>query len=198
MMLMVLAKYVAPVLVAPKPKMTSEEMWRLFQTNPKALWGKGPWDDEPDYLEFQTRFGYRAVIKRMEAYGHLCGYVEVKPGHILHGAHYMECVDDEDDDNPFELTARGRYLQGIGVHGRLTFSQPGDVFRTDDNSDKSGWWFGFDCNHSFDSNPVGVGTKNFILGGTDVESYRTMQYVRLQCEELAEGLFQAEAALATR
>lgn len=179
-MLMVLTKYVAPVLV-PKPKMTSEEMWRLFQTNPKALWGKGPWDDEPDYLEFQTRFGYAAVILRNPAYGHLCGYVEVKPGHVLHGAHYMECT-----------------LSRIEVHGRLTYSRAGENFRTDDNSDKSGWWFGFDCNHSFDANPVGVGTKNFILGGTDVESYKTLQYVRLECEKLALAFSKAETALVRR
>jgi hypothetical protein len=57
----------------------------------------------------------------------LCGYVGVKPGHVIFGKEY--------DDIP------------VDVHGGLTFSRLGDK---DDNWPKGYYWIGWDYGHSGD------------------------------------------------
>lgn len=56
---------------------------------------------------------------------HRCGYVCVPINHKLYGKHYTSLEKDLD------------------VHGGVTFT--GRIGSDD-------WWFGFDCNHAWDSN----------------------------------------------
>jgi len=124
----------------------------------------GPWDTEPDRVEWRdTATGLPCLIVRND-FGALCGYVSVPPGHPLHGVPY--------DDVSVE------------VHGGLTYSdrcaghichepapgEPADV-----------WWFGFDCAHGWDVVP----RLNLRFPGAQ---YRTVAYVRAECTRLAAAL----------
>lgn len=73
-----------------------------YKNQPRDGWPSGPWDDEPDKVEYvDEATGLPALIVR-NGVGALCGYVGVPPGHPAHGQHY-----DRVDAN---------------VHGGLTFA----------------------------------------------------------------------------
>jgi hypothetical protein len=76
--------------------------------NDKTTWGEGPWQHEPDKLQFKhMRFDCELLRARA---GHWCGYVDIPKPHIYHGKGY--------DDIPAE------------VHGGLTYAGPnGDAWR---------------------------------------------------------------------
>lgn len=131
----------------------------------RSKWGDGPWDGEPDRVEFEHA-GLPCLMVR-STMGHWCGYAAVPPGHALHGAYY---------DKP-----------DVNVHGGLTYS--GDCGGQICHVPKPGepdavWWFGFDCAHLGDHSP---GLRPFS-GGTDGESYKTHGYVMAETMRLAEQL----------
>jgi hypothetical protein len=140
----------------------------------KSTWGDGPWQEEPDRLEWRhARFPCLMIRQRYS--GNWCGYVGVPPGHPLHGKHY------EDPD--------------VSVHGGLTYSdacqedghichvaQPGEPEHV--------WWFGFDCNHAFDYAP-GMAARMREFGHYSAEdAYRDLAYVQAETNRLAEQLSQ--------
>lgn len=115
-----------------------------YRTVDKSTWGTGPWQDEPDKVQWPDETtGLPCLVVRSSTMGAWCGYVGVAEGHPLFGKMYDE-VDDFD------------------VHGGLTFSDhcepdgaeasrichvpgPGEPDHV--------WWFGFDCGHAFDLQP---------------------------------------------
>lgn len=100
---------------------------RITETGAKAGLPSGPWDTEPDQMEWSDGdTGLRCLIKRTPQLGNLCGYVGVPPGHPLHGQDYPDVR--------------------VSVHG-LTFAG----FHPDVDADT--WWFGFDCAHHTDLVP---------------------------------------------
>lgn len=147
----------------------------------KAEWGPGPWQDEPDRVEFKHA-GLPCLLNR----GHLgnwCGYVAVPPGHPLHGHGY----DDADVDVHGGLTYAGA-CQGHICHVPEP-GEPDDV-----------WWFGFDCGHCWDLSPA-VNATMRKLGSRawrEIELddvYRDLPYVRRETESLAEQLAGVESGL---
>lgn len=127
----------------------------------KSRWEAGPWEDEPDKLEWRDEStGLPCLIVRGPV-GALCGYVAVSPGHPWHGKHYDGCDAD--------------------VHGGLTYSdkcagaichaakpgEPDDV-----------WWLGFDCAHLGDFIPG-------IRDRFEATTYKDIAYVRRECATLA-------------
>lgn len=93
-------------------------------------WPSGPWDDEPDELEWKLDGldGYIGLILR-NPMGALCGYVGIPTGHALHGRVQRGC-------------------EFLAVHGGITFAAPwvhesGAVM----------WLVGFDCLHVYDDAP---------------------------------------------
>lgn len=135
---------------------------------PKSQWGPGPWQDEPDALDWcDEATGYACAIRRtMRVAGTLCGYVGVAPGHALHGWRL-------DDDLPLrpEFEQGGKTgvidvllyaLSGAHAHGTIPLGVAlkvhGGITWTGampDESDASGrWWFGFDCGHAGDFSPA--------------------------------------------
>lgn len=110
----------------------------------KAGWGDGPWNTEPDKMQWVDPVTDLDCLIVRNHHGSLCGYVGCPPSHPWHG------LDSFDD------------LWDINVHGGLTFSgacdedapeghgichvpepgRPGDV-----------WWLGFDCGHAWDVLP---------------------------------------------
>jgi hypothetical protein len=84
-----------------------------YRTVDKSEWAvRGPWDHEPDKLQWQDEeTSLPCLIVRGPA-GALCGYVGVPKDHPLHGKDY---------DPAYDALYTGD--QG-GVHGGLTFSGP--------------------------------------------------------------------------
>lgn len=71
--------------------------------------------------------------------------------------------------------------KNITVHGGLTFSEP--LF-------SDAWCLGFDCHHSNDLAP-------FLDIYQEAETYRTVEYVTQQCEQLAKGLHEGQEFMKT-
>ena len=141
---------------------------KSYTTINRSGWSSGPWDDEPDKLQWTdqaTQLPCLAV--RHLQNGHWCGYVGVADEHPLYNKGYDEVAH-------------------IEVHGGLTFS---DFCQPDENEAESichipapgeperVWWLGFDCAHSRDGSP------KWPEG-----LYRTLQFVQTECESLAAQL----------
>ena len=148
----------------------------------REAWGEGPWQAEPDLVEWRdAESGYPLLIVRGPM-GALCGYVGLPPGHPLHGKPYQE-VDDS-----------------VNVHGGLTFSdacqEGGYICHVPRPGEPSTvWWLGFDCNHSGDYDPCGralVTTLGHMSSFRDHDAYRDLAYVRGEVESLA-GQLRARA-----
>lgn len=154
----------------------------------KSSWGPGPWQEEPDHVEFRAH-GFPCILHRQPTRGHWCGYVGVPPGHPWHRKSYAGGCDEN-----------GTYIPSgidVDVHGGLTYAEkcagaichipaPGE---SDDV-----WWLGFDCAHSGDLSPGGV-VRDAMLGldwSSGNEIYARESYVRRQTEGLARQA--AEAA----
>jgi len=157
------------------------------RTVDKSTWGDGPWQTEPDRVDWQHAGLPCLALRGPDHAGHWCGYVAVPPGHPLHGKDY---------DAP-----------DVSVHGGLTYAdrcrdhichvpQPGEP---DDV-----WWFGFDCAHGGDFIPAmhartrGLGYPfddraydhaTAVAADTwMVDVYRTIDYVQDETNRLAEQL----------
>lgn len=165
-------------------------------THDKSTWGPGPWQDEPDRVEWQHA-GLPCLITRNH-FGNLCGYAAVPPGHALHGKR----AEDAD------VRAHGGVNYVGACSGQICHiakpGEPADV-----------WWFGFDCGHAFDYLPA-MAARGRSLDNIDhslvlhlwppydheaamsahqddesfsfVERYRTLDYVQAEVNQLAEQL----------
>lgn len=99
----------------------------------KDRWLDGPWLYEPDIMKLLHRpTGYLCQVRRVEFSGALCGYVEFKSDHILHG---WDTVEETFSGNP--------------AHWGITFSQPHSPLR----KRKKRWSIGFDTAHCNDFMP---------------------------------------------
>lgn len=159
-------------------------------TNPqmdRTSWGPGPWDGEPDkasWTDEATGMPCLAV-RPVPHLGNWCGYVAVNPGHLFHGMDY----DDE--------------LIDVRVHGGLTFAascnDDGPIEHAVCHVPEPGepadvWWFGFDCGHYNDLQPAmlaqfpELGEIYERLAGHFQPRYRTLEYVKAECADLAAQL----------
>ncbi len=111
----------------------------------KSTWGDGPWQSEPDRLEFRVpELPTLACLMVRGPMGSWCGYVGVPPGHPAHGK----------DDGELDLK----------VHGGLTYAAPCMVESArgpealvchvpQPGESDDVWWLGFDCGHAWDVSP---------------------------------------------
>lgn len=151
-----------------------------YTTIDKSTWGEGPWQSEPDKVQWQDEAtGLPCLIVR-GPFGALCGYVGVAEGHPLYRMDYNDAVMD--------------------VHGGLTFSgmcqdtggeeahhsichlpAPGEPDHV--------WWFGFDCSHLGDLAPLYQ-----VMTGNRLRQvvYRDRAYVETECRSLAMQLAVAD------
>lgn len=147
----------------------------MTETTPvidKSTWGPGPWQSEPDRVDF-VHAGFACFALRNDRLGHWCGYVGVPREHPAYGKGY-------DDVN-------------VDFHGGLTYSRacsgqichvpapgmPDDV-----------WWLGGDFAHLFDLSP-GLRAMLRQCEAPDRDRgdvYRDLAYVRGEIERLAEQL----------
>lgn len=150
-----------------------------YRTVDKSGWGGGPWDDEPDKVQWpDAATGLPCLAVRAHR-GHWCGYVGVPPEHRLHGKGFSG-VD-------------------LPVHGGLNFAagcgHPDDESRGVCHVPGAGepddvWWFGFDCAHLYDLMPgmrALACMESFQLLFAD-STYRPLAYVQAECADLAAEL----------
>ena len=146
----------------------------------RAGWPAGLWDGEPDQVQWcDEATGLPCLAKRHPRSGHWCGYVGVSDGHPAFGKDYND-VD-------------------VSVHGGLTFAdhcrgEPGKgiCHLPEAGEPDHIWWLGFDCHHYRDYSPqdkVRERDRPEPLWMVDPDaSYRTLNYVKNQCADLAEQL----------
>jgi len=136
----------------------------------KAAWGDGPWQNEPDRLEWEYEGLHCAILR--QKFGHLCGYVGVPRDHPDYGKFYND-VD-------------------LKVHGGLTYSE-NHLFKNRPDEDK--WWFGFDCAHAYDLQPGMAAFLKFVGNPFPTFEglvYRDIHYVKTHVEDLASQLNERE------
>ena len=155
-------------------------MERTYTTVDKSEWGDGPWQDEPDKVQWKDEAtGLPCLAKRHGRAGHWCGYVGVPEGHPAFGKDYDDVRVATDDGWP-------------DAHGGLTYAahcQEGDEAEAichipDPGEPDHVWWLGFDCAHSGDLSP---GLESRFKSSLP-SVYRDMLYVTVQCERLAEQI----------
>lgn len=135
----------------------------------RSRWGSGPWDTEPDRVEFRAH-GLPALMVRARA-GHWCGYVGVPKGHPWHGeANYF--WDRKDGPDVHGGVTYGDKCAGHICHVPAP-GEPDDV-----------WWIGFDCAHSGDLSPADNAHSRRAL--REWETYKPESYVRAEVERLAQ------------
>jgi hypothetical protein len=133
-------------------------------------WAPGPWDEEPDRLEWRTGVGYPGLIVRGQL-GALCGYAGLPPGHPCHGIGYED-------------------VPSIEVHGGLTYGDAcqGPVCHVPSPGEPDDvWWLGFDCAHYLDCVP---GMTPMYMRSDRGLVYRDVEYVRNEVEALARQLWE--------
>jgi hypothetical protein len=141
----------------------------------------GPWNDEPDRVEFEYA-GMPCLVVR-NSQGAWCGYVAVPRDHPWHCVNY-------DNVKP----AEGDYVE---VHGGLTYSAFGPgVSQQPGVEPNDVWWIGFDCNHSgdlsaYDIIQCGSSARD---DGMWISYYRTVEYAQSHVKKLAEQVKAAGTA----
>ena len=143
---------------------------------PKSEWGPGPWQDEPDRHEWRYR-GLPCIARRNMGYGTWCGYVGVPPGHPWFGK------GDVDADAHGGITYAGSCDDNPEVCHVPLPGEPDNV-----------WWLGFDCGHGgIDVFPAmkALGITSVMSGQLGPETYKTLEYVQRQCEQLADQVLDA-------
>lgn len=156
--------------------------------------GPGPWDNEPDRIEFTSRVGGLPCLMRRTQMGAWCGYVAVTRDHPCYGKGMSD-------------------LQFLEAHGGITYGHgcTGEICHVPKEGESDDvWWIGFDCAHAWDLIPWMVAQRKkddwptsndelstvvlvsgYRLGSfIPQEEYRDAEYVREQCEELAAQLEQ--------
>jgi hypothetical protein len=135
---------------------------KLWTVIDKSDWGDGPWQDEPDKMEWRDpATGYPCILRRGPR-GSLCGYVAVPTGHPLHGKSLYDV-----DDAP--------------VHGGVTYAAP-CVEEHDEmavchiplpGESDAVWWFGHDYSHGSDYTPGDAHVIQWLLAdmGADLPAF---------------------------
>lgn len=142
----------------------------------KSTWGDGPWQHEPDKVQFtDAATGLPCIIRRGGG-GAWCGYVGVPEGHPWFGLDYDD--DPVDADVHGGLTFAAPCAEGEDEHGICHIPEPGEPEHVH--------WFGFDCNHGGDIAPEWMQYRTAWLETGGV--YRDEAYVRRQVASLAQQL----------
>lgn len=75
-----------------------------YATEDKTTWGDGPWQNEPDKVQWHDdATGLPCIVKRSHTSGAWCGYVGVSKGHPLFG---KDAIDE----------------RKLDVHGGITYN----------------------------------------------------------------------------
>jgi hypothetical protein len=155
-----------------------------YSTLDKSKWQRGPWDAEPDKVQWRDEATGLPCLAVRGPVGAWCGYVGVPPGHPWHGKEYDACQTAERD----EWGCSGPF-----VHGGLTFSgacSHGDPAHSICHVPGRGepddvWWLGFDCAHSGDYTDMKCDDAWLARFPPRGDVYRDLDYVRREAASLA-------------
>jgi len=152
-----------------------------YKTHDKSSWGPGPWQAEPDKIQYvDNATGMPCLIVR-NTLGSLCGYVGVSKDHPFFKKGYNDC--------------------DVTVHGGLTFAdtcaedEHGICHLVEEGEDDLVWWLGFDCAHLNDMSPgmratdAKIGIPRGIL---EFGIYKDVPYVVRECSRLAKQLMEVK------
>lgn len=161
--------------------MTDVQQWTFMD---RTDWSSGEWDNEPDKVQWTDEDTGLVCLLHRSHFGAWCGYVGLPPSHPLHGRDY-EGIDAD-------------------IHGGLTFADGCDPQHDpvtgrgichvpEPGEPDSLWWIGFDCAHSGDLSPGALKFREIIPGiavllGHGHETYRNLDYARIQTRSLARQL----------
>jgi hypothetical protein len=148
-------------------------------------WPSGPWDGEPDRIEWKHKSGLDCLMV-LGPVGSWCGYVGVPKTHPYYGKQFDEVHAD--------------------VHGGLTYANEcqGHICHKTDNNDHV-WWLGFDTAHSGsgDLSPGMLSVRNQIPALKEIEEkygnpnkhdiYRDQVYVQKETNALADQLAEVKS-----
>jgi len=155
---------------------------REYRFIDKSEWDRGPWDNEPDKVQWQDVATGLPCIARRSAMGFWCGYVGVAEGHPYFEREYDSGVVDLTCHGG--LTFNAHCAEDDKEHGICHVPAPGEP----DNV----WWLGFDCGHAFDLMPGTVAAlrKCDAYHGDfhQQDAYRDLDYVKSECAQLAQQL----------
>jgi hypothetical protein len=144
----------------------------------RTNWGPGPWDDEPDIVQWLDPATRLPCYAARGSVGSWCGYVAIPEGHPDYGVEYDQL------DQHYE------------VHGGLTWSS--DDMPHAAEAEGNWWWIGFDCIHWQDIAPVLEATHRelFQRSGNPLwddsrldslrPTYKTLGYVEAEVTQLAQ------------
>lgn len=147
-----------------------------WTTKDKAGWPDGPWQTEPDKLQWNDEATDLPCLIKRNGGGALCGYVGVPEGHPWFRREYDEVVPRPE------------------VHGGLTYSdrcqEDGDQAETICHIPEPGepdnvWWLGFHCGHWNDVSPAFEAHLSCL---SSERTYKPLAYVQDQCALLAKQL----------
>jgi hypothetical protein len=144
----------------------------------KSKWPRGPWDDEPDKVQWQDEAtGLPCMIRRSPIMGSWCGYVGVSPDHPAFGQDY-NAIDDERISVHGGLAYAGGCTDGVSPEISICHVvEPGEPDHV--------WWLGFDCGHAFDHSPA----LSYVLPDA---IYRDQSYIENEVRQLASQLAEIE------
>jgi hypothetical protein len=163
-----------------------ERMGRMRgQHMDKKEWGEGPWQDEPDKVEWRDPETELPCLIVRNGLGALCGYVGIHRGHPWFAKGYSTCIEGC-GPNRCENSAHATPESLIKVHGGLTYSDfsSGEICHTALPGETKVWWFGFDCAHAGDYVPGLALIPSVPVGGI----YRSIGCVEGEVTHLAEQL----------
>lgn len=145
-------------------------------------WRAGPWDNEPDKVQWQDDATRLPCLIVRNHSGALCGYVGVDESHPLYGKEYDEPDVDVHGGLTFADACQESEDGNENGHGICHIAGPGEPDRV--------WWFGFDCAHFMDDHPTNRLSSRIPSSSYPVE-YRDVSYVAAQCAKLARQLKEA-------
>lgn len=150
----------------------------------KTDWIRGPWDNEPDRLEFEHA-GFPCLALRHDHFGSWCGYVALPPSHPWAAMGF--------DDIPADV--HGGFTYGAATCGSRICHKP----KPGEPDDVR--WIGFDCNHLDDLAPATEARRrefHATRGYATIrhhDVYRDLEYVKDQCCRVADQAQRASVIL---
>lgn len=128
----------------------------------RSCWHIGPWDAEPDKVQWQDEATGLACLVVRGTMGAWCGYVGLPPGHPWYGGNVHHGV--------------------VEVHGGITYgpSPCGKNICHEVDGVDDVRWVGFDCGHHCDLSPEDRPSRNAV--------YRDLAFVQREVTMLAAQL----------
>lgn len=152
---------------------------KTYTTQDKSAWGEGPWQDEPDKIQWTDEAtGLVCLMVRQPTHGAWCGYVGVPEDHRYFLKPYVDIEAEVHGGLTFDGFCREGEEEG---HGICHVPEPGQPDRV--------WWLGFDCAHCDDITPGPCRDVLLDIDPTGWDAtYKDVAFVREQVTKLAAQL----------